>query len=76
MKGADSGSAGAGDGGGALRCAVVGSGGELGIAGEASSSPSLPAAKVVEPRKNLVSFILPIQFRRRRGKLTRKDSCT
>lgn len=63
MKGAGCGSAGAGDGGGAVRCAGVGSGGELGIVGEASSSASLPAAKVVEPRKNLVSLILPIQFK-------------
>lgn len=62
MKGADCGSAGAGDGGGAVRCAGVGSGGELGIAGGASSSASLPPAKVVEPRKKFVSFILPIQF--------------
>ena len=62
MKGAVCGSAGC-DGGGAVRCAGVGSGGGLGIAGEASTSASLPAAKVVEPRKNLVSLILPIQFR-------------
>lgn len=62
MKGSDCGSAAAGDGGGAVHCAGVGSGGELGIAGEASSSASLPAAKVEEPRKSLLSLILPIQF--------------
>lgn len=63
MKGANCCSAGACDSGGAVRCAGVGSGGELGIAGEASSSALLPAAKVVEPRKNLVSLRLPIQFK-------------
>lgn len=75
MKGADCGSAGAGD-GGAVRCTDVESGGELGIAGEASSSASLPGAEVVEPRKNLVSLIFPIQLKERRIKLTRKHSCT
>lgn len=65
MKGAGCGSAGAGagDGGVVVRCAGVGSGGELGIIGEASTSTSLPAANVVEPRKNLVGLILPIQLR-------------
>ena len=70
MKGAECDSAGADDGGGAVRCTGVGSGGELGITGEASSSASLPAAEAVEPRKNLVSLIVPIQLKGRRIKLT------